>query len=189
MADENNTSDVPRRSFLSSVMAALLGLAALAAPVAASVSVLFDPIFKKKKQGGTDSGNWIRVTSLSQIPADGKPHQFAVIDPSPTDKWNRYDPQPERPVLLIRESEEATPVAISSTCPHVGCIVGFRPDIDKIVCPCHNAEFSTTGKQDGGSGASPRDLDTLEVRVDQATGDVLVNYQRFKEGIAEKQQA
>ena len=188
MTEDTNVPEVPRRSFFSKVLAALLGVVALATPVAASLTVLLDPVTKRKKKS-KDAGNWIRVTTLDQIPADGKPRQFAVIDPKPTDKWNKYDPRPERPVLLVRESEDAPPVAISSTCPHVGCIVSYRSEEDSIVCPCHNAVFTNTGKQEGGSGASPRDLDTLEVRVDEATGDVLVNYKRFKEGIADKQEA
>lgn len=192
MSDQNSLPDVPRRSFFSYALATILGLAALATPVVAGLAVLFDPVLRRGKKRGQDDGNWIRVTSLDQIPPDGKPRQFAVIDPQPTDKWNKYEPQPERPVLLVRESEEAEPIAISSTCPHVGCIVSYRPQMDKIVCPCHNAHFDCSGRQlteGDASGASPRDLDTLEVRVDKTTGNVLVNYKQFKEGIAEKQEA
>ncbi|MCO6045666.1 Rieske (2Fe-2S) protein [Aeoliella sp. ICT_H6.2] len=184
---DNKTVAEPRRSFGSKVLAALVGIGALLVPTAAGFAVLLDPVLKKRKQGGdggSDDGNWIRVASLNQIPPDGVPRQFAVIDPKPIDKWNRYEPQSERPVLLSRDSEDETPMAISVTCPHLGCIVTYDAKDDTILCPCHNAVFDAEGKRLSPDCVSPRDLDHLEVRVDEQTGDVLVNYKRFKGGIA-----
>ena len=166
-------------------MAAAIGLAAIAAPTAAGVAVLFNPLRKKR---GADDGNWIRVASLSQIPADGKPYKFSVIDPEPRDKWNLYEPQPEKPVYLSRSSNDETPVALSSVCPHLGCTVGYNAKQGQFICPCHNGFFETDGRQAEGSTVSPRDLDPLEVRVDKETGDVEVNYKRFKGGIAEREE-
>lgn len=179
---QHSSENLPRRSFAAKCLAAFLGILAVAAPVGAGLAVLFDPL-RKKKDG---KGNWIRVASLSQVPADGKPHMFSVIIPEPRDKWNLYNPQPEKPVFLMRNGEDEDPVALSSVCPHLGCTVGYKPKAEEIVCPCHNALFDKSGKQSEGSTVSPRDLDPLEVVVDKETGDVMINYKRFKGGIAER---
>lgn len=34
-------------------------------------------------------------------------------------------------------------IALSSICTHEGCTVGYS--VDKIQCPCHGSQFSTTG--------------------------------------------
>lgn len=188
MSEETTTPvEEPRRSFGSKLLAALVGIGALLVPTAAGVTVLLDPVLKKRKGGDGDDGNWIRVASLSQVPPDGIPRQFAVVEPKPTDKWNLYEPQSERPVLLRRTSEDETPVALSVTCPHLGCIVSYDAKSEDIICPCHNAVFDASGKRLDANSVSPRDLDPMEVRVDEVTGDVLVNYQRFKGGIAKRE--
>lgn len=179
------SEDLPRRSFAAKCLAAAMGLAALAAPTVAGLAVLLDPL---RKKGKGDAGNWIRVAALDQIPADGKPHMFSVIVPEPRDKWNLYEPQPEKPVFITRTSEDADLVALSSVCPHLGCTVGYNSQENKIVCPCHNGIFEPSGEQAAGSTVSPRGLDPLEVKVDAATGDVLVDYKRFKGGIAEREE-
>ncbi len=150
----------------------------------AGLAVLLDPVIRKSKAKGE---NWIRVASLEQIPADGQPYPFAVIDPEPWDKWNRYEPQPVGSVYVIRRSDDDL-VAFSAVCPHMGCTVDFRPAKNDFRCPCHNAEFKADGKQVPVKDilVSPRDLDPLEVRVDEGTGEVAVNYKRFKQGVSNR---
>ncbi len=177
-------ADVPRRSFVSKCLAAFLGLGALAAPTIAGLTVLLDPLRKRSK---ADNGNWVRVASLSQIPPDGKPYFFKVVVDEPRDKWSLYDPQAVGSVYVSRASDDALPTAISSVCPHLGCTFDYDAVHDQFLCPCHNGIFHTDGKQAKESTVSPRDLDPLEVRVIESTGDVEVNYQRFKGGIAERE--
>ncbi len=50
-------------------------------------------------------------------------------------------------------------------------------------CPCHDSSFDPAGKRE--SGPAPRDLDSLETRVEQ-DGTVAVQYRRFRQGTAEK---
>ncbi|MEM8962472.1 MAG: ubiquinol-cytochrome c reductase iron-sulfur subunit [Acidobacteriota bacterium] len=36
-------------------------------------------------------------------------------------------------------------IALSSTCPHLGCQVHWEPQNDRFFCPCHNGVFSPDG--------------------------------------------
>ncbi len=36
-------------------------------------------------------------------------------------------------------------VALSSTCPHLGCRVHWEPQNDRYFCPCHNGVFDVSG--------------------------------------------
>ena len=37
-------------------------------------------------------------------------------------------------------------IALSSTCPHLGCKVHWEPQNNRFFCPCHNGVFDPTGK-------------------------------------------
>jgi cytochrome b6-f complex iron-sulfur subunit len=41
-------------------------------------------------------------------------------------------------------------IALSSTCPHLGCQVRWEPPNNRYFCPCHNGTFDTSGKATGG---------------------------------------
>jgi nitrite reductase/ring-hydroxylating ferredoxin subunit len=41
-------------------------------------------------------------------------------------------------------------IALSSTCPHLGCQVRWEGQNNRYFCPCHNGTFDTTGKATGG---------------------------------------
>ena len=41
-------------------------------------------------------------------------------------------------------------VALSSTCPHLGCQVTFEPQHQRFFCPCHNGTFAPDGRATGG---------------------------------------
>lgn len=45
--------------------------------------------------------------------------------------------------------------AVSSTCTHQGCTVGFNHTAGKIQCPCHGSEFSTNGSVLNGPATQP----------------------------------
>ena len=44
-------------------------------------------------------------------------------------------------------------VALSSTCPHLGCQVHWQAPQDRFFCPCHNGVFDATGKAKEGPPA------------------------------------
>lgn len=44
-------------------------------------------------------------------------------------------------------------VALSSTCPHLGCQVHWQGPQERYFCPCHNGTFDSSGKATGGPPA------------------------------------
>lgn len=45
------------------------------------------------------------------------------------------------PIVVVRTSESAA-VALSATCTHAGCIVGYSAALKDIHCDCHDADFA-----------------------------------------------
>ncbi len=72
-------------------------------------------------------------------------------------------------------------IALSSTCPHLGCQVHWEAANDRFFCPCHNGTFDRAGKGTGGPpGDAGQSLPVYPLRVDkgllfiQAPVDILV---------------
>lgn len=62
-------------------------------------------------------------------------------------------------------------VALSGTCPHLGCQVHWEPQNDRYFCPCHNGTFNPSGTATGGPPADAgQDLPRYPLRVE---GDLL----------------
>ncbi len=62
-------------------------------------------------------------------------------------------------------------VALSSTCPHLGCQVHWEAKNDRFFCPCHNGAFDRSGKATEGPPAQAgTNLAQYELRVD---GDLI----------------
>lgn len=59
-------------------------------------------------------------------------------------------------VSVTRRGEAGTAedfLALSSTCPHLGCQVHWEPANDRFFCPCHNGAFDPEGKATAGPPA------------------------------------
>lgn len=68
-------------------------------------------------------------------------------------------PAGEKIVVARRAEPAAAPsaaaqlddfVALSSTCPHLGCQVTFQPAEQRFFCPCHNGTFAPDGRATSG---------------------------------------
>lgn len=58
-------------------------------------------------------------------------------------------------------------VALSSTCPHLGCQVHWEGQNDRFFCPCHNGVFSPDGTGIGGPpGDAGQSLPRYALKVD-----------------------
>ena len=166
-----------RRSFFQKVAAIVVGLLAGVVPVVTALAVFFNPLRRR-----VEGGQWIAVTPLDALPADGRPYRFPVTSDR-WDAWNYYPPEAVGAIYLRRTSETENPVAFSSICPHLGCSVDFSAGKDEFICPCHNSMFTVDGARvDPATSPSPRNLDTLEVKIRPEDNQVMVHYLRFKSG-------
>ena len=60
-------------------------------------------------------------------------------------------------------SDKTGLAAVSTVCPHLGCIVARDAEEDTFLCPCHGSKFDRTGKVLG--GPSPRGLIWIEISM------------------------
>jgi nitrite reductase/ring-hydroxylating ferredoxin subunit len=61
-----------------------------------------------------------------------------------------------QPITITRRDETGSPddfLALSSTCPHLGCQVHWEAQNNRFFCPCHNGVFSPDGKATAGPPA------------------------------------
>jgi Rieske Fe-S protein len=59
-------------------------------------------------------------------------------------------------------------LALSSTCPHLGCQVRWEAQHDRFFCPCHSATFARSGQATGGPPAeSGQALPRYQVKVER----------------------
>jgi cytochrome b6-f complex iron-sulfur subunit len=58
-------------------------------------------------------------------------------------------------------------LALSSTCPHLGCQVRFEPQHPRFFCPCHNGVFDPDGRPVSGPPAEAgQSLPTYPLRIE-----------------------
>ena len=59
-------------------------------------------------------------------------------------------------------------VALSSTCPHLGCQVHWEPQNNRFFCPCHNGAFDPSGRSIAGPPfEAGQSLPRFPLRVEQ----------------------
>ena len=166
----------PRRNFLMSLGALVVGGLASLAPLAAGGWALLDPLRRR----GADR-QMIRVTSLSALPDDGAPRRF-TLEADRVDGWATYTDVPIGAVYLRRSGDQVS--ALNVVCPHAGCFVGLAADRSRFACPCHKSSFDLDGTVNDPQSPSPRAMDALEVEV--RGNDVWVRFQNFLPGREDK---
>lgn len=66
-----------------------------------------------------------------------------------------------------RNGNERDFIALSSTCPHLGCQVHWEAQNDRFFCPCHNGTFDSQGVGTGGPpGDAGQSLPRYELKID-----------------------
>ena len=72
------------------------------------------------------------------------------------------------PVNITRQGGgDESIVALSSTCPHLGCQVHWEPQNNRYFCPCHNGTFDAEGNGTGGPpGDAGQRLGGYDLRVE-----------------------
>ncbi|GHT45468.1 hypothetical protein FACS189454_05000 [Planctomycetales bacterium] len=186
--DKNTNSDgtsqsvdnPKRRGFIKVAVGTGLGLCAVGAPICAGSRLIISPVFAK---GG--AGKFYSLAAVNALTE--KPQKFAIVDDK-EDAWTKIPKQKIGSFYLRKAGDEVQ--AFHSLCPHAGCMiqVGVKKnpqtgnDEEMFYCPCHAAHFDLNGKRL--DGVSPRDLDSLEVKVEN--GKVAVKFENFKFGTATK---
>lgn len=123
--------------------------------------------------------DWTVVARFEDI-TQGRPLQVPVMG-SEEDAWTVTPNRRVGAVWLLRDGEEPSSLrGFSAVCPHLGCLIEHVTD--GFSCPCHTTAFNIRGERL--SGAAPRGMDPIEVRV--VEGMVNVRYKKFRLGVPER---
>jgi len=80
----------------------------------------------------------------------GQPQRFLIGKPDEYPPGARIAMETRR-VCIVREGDKMA--AISTTCTHLGCIVGLADT--GFACPCHGSRFDQDGNVTGGPARTP----------------------------------
>jgi len=107
-------------------------------------------------------------------PAHGTPTAWMFVtelDRMPVGSSRRYITPAGASVVITRRTTGASDeafLALSSTCPHLGCQVNWEEQNNRFFCPCHNGVFTPEGKGVGGPpGDAGQSLPTYPLKVDR----------------------
>jgi menaquinol-cytochrome c reductase iron-sulfur subunit len=169
-----SAGEEPRRHFLKVVGIGGLGAGLATAVGAPAVAYVAHPLAHETVTGGDE---FLPAGALT----DFKPGTPVKVDlfADRRDAWNRLVGVKVGSAWVIHEDGKLR--AYSTVCPHLGCAIDIEGD--RFKCPCHRSAFSLKGEVEG--GPSPRSLDELEVKVED--GAVAIRYQRFRQGVAQKE--
>jgi len=173
LADSKAVSEDERRRFLK-VLVAAGGAAFTGALAVRAVVFVSAPLAGDRSTGA----RWVKTVRLDSLP-EGEPKKVSIVADQ-RDAWTLTRNVELGAAWLIRKGDKV--VALSTSCPHLGCAVGTAPDGKSFGCPCHTSSFDPQGKRTG--GPSPRDMDPLETRIED--GIVLVDFRRYRISIADR---
>jgi len=88
----------------------------------------------------------------------GQPNRFSIGKPEEFPSGARISLDTRR-VCIVRDGDKVA--AISTTCTHLGCIVGVSET--GFACPCHGSRFDQDGNVTG--GPAPRPLQWYQVSL------------------------
>ena len=111
--------------------------------------------------GGVGAALWATFQSANT----GEPLPIVALDqvPEGTEHLFRY-PTDEDPAILVH-LPGGDLRAFTQRCTHLGCVVFYQPDHERLFCPCHEGEFDpATGAATGGPPDRPLARIDLEVR-------------------------
>ena len=95
----------------------------------------------------------------------------------------RYQGPSGETINITRRAREGTAedfIALSSTCPHLGCQVRWEGQNNRFFCPCHNGVFDPSGKATGGPpGEAGQSLPRYDLKVENGILHIAVPPPRF----------
>jgi cytochrome b6-f complex iron-sulfur subunit len=132
-------------------------LAACSKSLKTQAQNLPSPIFTKASR----LDGYIPVGSITNLNATGAIASTGSVT-SPVDGLN---------IIIVKNpADSQTPLAINTKCTHQGCAVEWHGDKNKFICPCHGAEYSSSGSIVRGPASKP--LETYPVKVE--AGSILI---------------
>ena len=148
-------SNVSRRDFIKAATGIVGGLitAGLGIPV---IGYLIAPALREDKAGAP-----VVIGKLENIPV-GKFHPFSFTI-TKVNGWERTASNYGGYILRKSESLEDI-LVLSSRCTHLSCNVNWDEEVEKFICPCHDASFDAEGKVV--DGPPPEPLGHFEYSVD-----------------------
>ncbi len=137
--------------------------------------------------GGYGFFGWIGARFM--LPADrGRKHRLFVtqLDALELGSTLMYLTPDGRTVNITRRAKDnavSDVVALSSTCPHLGCQVKWEGQNNRYFCPCHNGTFDPSGKATGGPPfEAGQSLPRYELAVDAGLLYILVPAEELSMG-------
>jgi cytochrome b6-f complex iron-sulfur subunit len=101
-----------------------------------------------------------------------------LFEPSTTFRAGNPDLFPVNSVTFLQDQQVyivRTPTgfyAVSAVCTHLGCVTQWKPDANRIACPCHGSKFQSDGKKIEGPAPRPLPHYSITLTVD---GELLVD--------------
>lgn len=143
MSDERDGDSPRRRVFLQT-----LGRVAMAGGLVASYGTCAAMSGRFLYPARAQPWAWQLVVEVDRIPTDAA---FAYRAPSGAPINIARRPGAESPVAGKAGAEQF--VALSSSCPHLGCQVHWQSRERRFLCPCHNGVFTADGRAVSGPPA------------------------------------
>ncbi len=169
-----------RRNFVAEVSSLIIGGLVGLVPVLAGMVFALNPLIRKPATAEGEGDGFRKITNLSSVPGDGTPQIFKVVG-TKVDAWTTY-PETELGAVYLR-MKDGKVECFNARCPHLGCTVGYKPDQQVYICPCHDSSFTVSGERN--NEIPPRSLDALDVDIRNET-EVWVKFQNFRAGQAER---
>jgi menaquinol-cytochrome c reductase iron-sulfur subunit len=174
MSDDKTPEDEGRRSLLKVLVGS--GSAAFACALAAPAAVFV--VAPVTRGGGPTGARWVETVRLDAL-QEGEPKKVAIVADQ-RDAWTLTKDVELGAVWLVRRGAQV--LALSTTCPHLGCSVNADADGHGFSCPCHTSTFDGSGRKTG--GPAPRDMDSLATRIEG--GFVHVDFRTYRMSVADR---
>ncbi len=150
LTPDTDPPDPPRRSFLSAASTAAMGGGLLVSyGLCAAYAARY--LYPARDQ----PTGWMYVAPISRLKKGDS---------------MRYRTPAGAAVSITRQGDTGTVddfIALSSTCPHLGCQVHWEAQNNRFFCPCHNGAFDPSGQPTAGPPADAgQSLPEYELMID-----------------------